>query len=152
MAQAHGIPSPVSLLFSVLSLAHLLMGKEHHWHHLSANIQQNLRNRSLTVSKISSFLPVEWRSGFKKHFTCACSVAQSCPTLRDSVDCNPPGSSDPRISQTGILEWVAISGDLPDPGIKPKSPETSALAGGFFTTEPLGKPNKHFMGVLKLFS
>ena len=28
-------------------------------------------------------------------------------------------------------------GDLPDPGIKPKSP---ALAGGFFTTEPPGKP------------
>ena len=28
-------------------------------------------------------------------------------------------------------------GDLPDPEIKPVSP---ALAGGFFTTEPLGKP------------
>ena len=27
-------------------------------------------------------------------------------------------------------------GDLPDPGIEPKSP---ALAGGFFTTEPSGK-------------
>jgi len=27
-------------------------------------------------------------------------------------------------------------GDLPDPGIKPMPP---ALAGGFFTTEPLGK-------------
>ena len=30
-------------------------------------------------------------------------------------------------------------GDLPDLGIKPMSP---ALAGGFFTTEPPGKPNK----------
>ena len=29
------------------------------------------------------------------------------------------------------------SGDLPDPGIEPGSP---ALAGGFFTTEPPGKP------------
>ena len=28
-------------------------------------------------------------------------------------------------------------GDLPDPGIEPKSP---ALAGGFFTSEPPGKP------------
>ena len=28
------------------------------------------------------------------------------------------------------------SGDLADPGIEPTSP---ALAGGFFTTEPLGK-------------
>ena len=30
-------------------------------------------------------------------------------------------------------------GDLPDLGIKPASPE---LAGGFFTTEPPGKPSK----------
>ena len=29
-------------------------------------------------------------------------------------------------------------GDLPDPGIEPASP---ALAGGFFTTEPPGKPH-----------
>ena len=28
--------------------------------------------------------------------------------------------------------------DLPDPGIKPASP---AFAGGFFTTEPPGKPS-----------
>ena len=31
-------------------------------------------------------------------------------------------------------------GDLPDPGIKPTSLMSSALAGGFFTTEPPGKP------------
>ena len=30
--------------------------------------------------------------------------------------------------------------DAPDPGIKPKSPVAPALAGGFFTTEPPGKP------------
>ena len=43
------------------------------------------------------------------------------------------------ILQVRILEWVAIPspGDLPNPGIKPRSP---ALAGGFFTTELLGKP------------
>jgi len=38
--------------------------------------------------------------------------------------------------------WSALPfpppGDLPDPGIKPMSP---ALAGGFFTTEPPGKPD-----------
>ena len=34
--------------------------------------------------------------------------------------------------------WPCLSpGDLPDPGIEPVSP---ALAGGFFTTEPPGKP------------
>ena len=30
-----------------------------------------------------------------------------------------------------------LPGDLPDPGIEPESP---VLAGGFFTTEPPGKP------------
>ena len=31
--------------------------------------------------------------------------------------------------------------DLPDPGIKPTSPVAPALAGGFFTSEPPGKPS-----------
>ena len=31
-------------------------------------------------------------------------------------------------------------GDLPDPGIKPTSPESPALAGRFFTTASTGKP------------
>ena len=34
---------------------------------------------------------------------------QSCPTLCDSTDGSPPGSSDPGILQARILEWVAIS-------------------------------------------
>ena len=33
-----------------------------------------------------------------------------------------------------------IPGDLPDPGIKPMSPASPALAGRFFATEPPGKP------------
>ena len=31
-------------------------------------------------------------------------------------------------------------GDLPDPGLKPMSPASPALAGRFFTAEPPGKP------------
>ena len=38
--------------------------------------------------------------------------------------------------------------DLPGPGIKPMSP---ALAGGFFTTEPPGKPTYHYNELLFLF-
>ena len=58
---------------------------------------------------------------------------QSCPTLCDPMDCNPPGSSVHGILQARILEWVAIpfSRNLPNPGIKAWSP---ALADGFFTT------------------
>ena len=38
---------------------------------------------------------------------CVCSVAQSCLTLCDPMDCSPPVSSG--IFQARILEWVAIS-------------------------------------------
>ena len=34
---------------------------------------------------------------------------QSCPTLCDSIDGSPPGSSVPGILQARMLEWVAIS-------------------------------------------
>ena len=36
-------------------------------------------------------------------------AAQLCQTLRDPMDCSPPGSSVHGISQDRILEWVAIS-------------------------------------------
>ena len=72
----------------------------------------------------------------------ACSVAQLCPSLCDPMDCSPPGSSVHGIFQTRILEWVAISFSRhpPSPRIKPVSPESPALAGGFFTTKSSGKP------------
>ena len=35
-------------------------------------------------------------------------VAQSCPTLSDSMDCSLPGSSVHGIVQARVLEWVAI--------------------------------------------
>ena len=34
---------------------------------------------------------------------------QSCPTLCDPIDGNPPGSAVPGILQARTLEWVAIS-------------------------------------------
>ena len=39
---------------------------------------------------------------------CVCLVAQSCPTLWNTMDWNPPGSSVQGILQARILEWVAI--------------------------------------------
>ena len=57
------------------------------------------------------------------------------------MDCSLPSASIHGISQTRILEWVAILfGDLSNPGIKSPFP---ALAGRFFTTEPPGKPSKY---------
>ena len=34
-------------------------------------------------------------------------LLQLCPTLWDSMDCSPPGSSIRGISQARILEWIA---------------------------------------------
>ena len=36
-------------------------------------------------------------------------VAQSCPTLRDPMDCSPPDSSVHGIFQAGVLEWGATA-------------------------------------------
>ena len=127
---------------------------------------------------------------------CAAAAAarslQSCPTLCNSIDGSPPGSSIPGILRARTLEWVAIffsnawkwkvkvkllshvqliatpwtsacqaplpmgfsrqeywsglpfssPGDLPDPGVEPKSLASPVLEGGFFTIAPPGKP-KH---------
>ena len=55
-------------------------------------------------------------------------VAQLCLTLHDPMDYNPPGSSVHGISHQEYWSELPFSspGDLPDPGIKPKSPELQA--------------------------
>ena len=65
-------------------------------------------------------------------------VTQSCLTCCDPTDCSPPGFSVHGILQARILEWVAPPPvDLPNPGIKPRSP---ALQADSLLTEPPGKP------------
>ena len=77
----------------------------------------------------------------------ACCLLLSCWVLSDSCDpmnCSPPGSSVLRISQAGILEWIAISPSRGSswPRDQTVSPE---LAGIFFTTEPPGKPSGYLV-------
>ena len=66
-------------------------------------------------------------------------VTQLYPTLCDPVDCSLPGFSVHGILQARILEWLPFPspGDLPDPGIEPRSP---ALEADALTSEPPGKP------------
>ena len=66
-------------------------------------------------------LPHPWDSPGKNtgvgcHFLFQCmkvksesEVAQSCPTLRNRMDCSPPGSSVHGIFQARVLEWGAIA-------------------------------------------
>ena len=65
-----------------------------------------------------------------------CSVIQSSLTLCNCMDYSPPGFSVYRIFQARILELLPFPspGDLPDPGIKPASLLSPALAGRVFTT------------------
>ena len=60
-------------------------------------------------------------------------VAQLCPT-----PCDPMDYTVHRILQARTLEWVAFpfSGDLPNPGFKPKSP---TLQVDSLPAEPQGK-------------
>ena len=58
----------------------------------------------------------EVRTGLGCHFLLQCmkvksesEVVQSCPTLSDSMDCSPPGSSVHGIFQARVMEWVAIA-------------------------------------------
>ena len=63
---------------------------------------------------------------------CACSVAQSCPTLCDPMDCSWPGSSvhgDSAGKNTGVSCHFLFQGNLPNPGIELRSP---ALQEDFF--------------------
>ena len=46
---------------------------------------------------------------FRSQYVLICSVAQSCLTLCDPVDCSLPGSSVHGIFQARILEWITIS-------------------------------------------
>ena len=39
--------------------------------------------------------------------------------------------------------------DLPDPGVEPVSPASSALVGGFFTPAPPGNPKRNVRDVIK---
>ena len=64
-------------------------------------------------------------------------------TLCNAMDCSPPGSLSMEFSRQEYWNGLSFptSGDLPHPGIKPESLESPAMAGGLFTTAPLGMPS-----------
>ena len=89
---------------------------------------------------------------------CCCSVAKSCPTLSDPMDCSLPGSSVHGIIQAKILEWVAIlssRGHLLNPGMEPASPawqagslQPSHLESPSVGGPQLSSPNLEFVEIL----
>ena len=77
---------------------------------------------------------------------------QLCPTLCNSMDCSPPGSSVHGILEAKILEWVACPPPeyLPDPKIEPASLTSPACAGRFFTTSTTWEVQERVRGSQRL--
>ena len=78
---------------------------------------------------------------------CVCTQWRSCPTLTTpwTVARQTPLSLEfSRQEYWSGLPFL-FPGDLPDPRIKPVSPESPALAGRSFTTAPHGKPITPFI-------
>ena len=66
--------------------------------------------------------------GFGSVQSVMCLVAQWCPTLCDTMDCSLPGSSilgDSPGKNTAVGCHTLLQ-DLPNPGIKPRSPALQA--------------------------
>ena len=79
-----------------------------------------------------------------------CLATQSCPTLCDPIDCSPPCSSVHGIfpgKNTGVGCHGLLQGNLPNPGIKPRSP---AFQADSFPAESPGKPMNTAVGRLSL--
>ena len=74
---------------------------------------------------------------------CCCSVVKLCPTLYDPTECSPPSSSDHRISQAKILEWVSLS--FSRGSSRPRDQIcVSCIAGSFFITESPGSESESY--------
>ena len=63
-------------------------------------------------------------------------VTESCLTLCDPMNCSLPGSSVHGILQARMLEWIAISFDLPSLRIERLSPMSPAFQADSLPTEP----------------
>ena len=74
-------------------------------------------------------------------------VTQSCPTLRDPMDCSLPAPPSMGFSRQEYWSGLPFPspGDLPDTGIEPWSPAFQADA---LTSEPPGKPKNTGVGSL----
>ena len=77
--------------------------------------------------------------GLGSHLRVCAQLLQSCVTLCGPMDCSPPGFSVHGILQARVLEWVAMPSSRGSSQLRDLA-QVSCIAGGFFTTEPPGKP------------
>ena len=109
--------------WTVASQAPLSMGfsRQEHWSGLPFPSPRDLPNRGIEprspALQADFFYQVSYKGSLRKK------VTQSCPVL-----CNPMDYTVHGILQARILSWVPFPspGDLPNPGIKPRSPTLQA--------------------------
>ena len=115
---------------------------------LEASAQLPMVQAIIDSSSYSFDLPTQQGSrnkGNSQDQAVRCLVPQSCLTLCDSMDCSLPGSS---VEFPREEYWVDchffFQGIFPTQGSK-----SPALGGGFFTTEPPGKPKLSLLQGIK---
>ena len=104
-------------------LPHLQAKNVKHWSHLIRALRP-LKCTALALHSVSLFSHSSKQDGSMSWWREKCLVAQECPTLCDLIDCSLPGSSVHGISRQE--HWSGLPcpppGDLPNAGIKPRSP------------------------------
>ena len=110
----------------------LLLHKQHH------NFAGQLKTatRSFGCSSPSHTSALVSRQEANPSYSCLSSckreVAQSCPTLCDTMDCSLPGSSVHEILQARVLEWVATPSSTGSSQPRDRT-QVSRIAGRCFT-------------------
>ena len=89
--------------------------------------------------QLGTAYPPTW--SFVQVYVCVCGGGGACSAVSESATPWTVAHQAPLSMEFSRQEhWSKLpfppSGDLPDPGIKPTSPVSSALADRFFTTEP----------------
>ena len=108
---------------------------------------QTQMHRLRSLSQITNFLPLAFFEPMCYLPKNDSEVTQLCPTLWDPMDCSLPGSSVHGFFRQKYWSGLPLpsQGDLPEPGIEPRSPTLQADA----LSEPLGKsPVNYFEGQL----
>ena len=104
---------------------------------LLSNFYRLFLNKPHYIFKVF-FLIFKGYFPFRVIYVCCCLATRSCTTVYGSMDCSLPDllMRYPKQEYWSVLPFPSPR-DLPDLGIESISP---ALAGRFFTIEPLGKP------------
>ena len=126
------IPVYCQVAFHCMDIPHLFMYSHVHGH-------LGVSSFKYLCSSFNSFrIKLVWTFLYKcfcRHsfnFSVKVLVAQLCPTLCDSTDCSPPGSSVHGILQARILEWVAMPFCRGSSQPRDQT-QVSCTAGKFFT-------------------